>query len=254
MQQARIRTLWLGACAALVGLAASPLAAAKSFVVYGASGAIGGVIVQEALDRGDTVIGVARDTSKMKFDSPHFKAVEGDVTDLESFRKITAGADAVIISVVGSGKDNLPENSVHAQAAAVAVKAFTGVKNAPYVLEIGGASTLYETKEGVLSHLPFKAEPGSAPYGMFLGHLVALETFRASSIRWTVLTPPPDLQGWKPNGPPELHRTGKFRTSTTGFVVDGVQKGAANVADLAVAAVDEVEHPRFVGKRFTIGY
>jgi uncharacterized protein len=227
---------------------------AETIVIYGASGSIGGVIVQEALARGDTVIGVSRDPAKLKLKDPHFKAVAGDVTDLGSFKSVTAGAETVIISVDGAGKDNLPENTVHAQAAKIAVQAFTGVAKSPYVIQIGGATTMYETKEAMLAHLPFPAQPGSPAYAMFFGHLDALGTYRASSIRWTVLTPPMDIEGWKQGAAPSLNRTGKYRTSTTSLVLDTSGKSELNIADLAVAAVDEAHKHRFVGKRFTVGY
>jgi putative NADH-flavin reductase len=230
------------------------LAQAKKLVVYGASGAIGGVIVTEALSRGETVIGVSRDPAKLKFGDRNFTAVAGDVTDPASFQSVTRGADVVIISVAGSGKDNLPENSVSAQAATVATHVFAGKPRSPYVIQIGGATTMYETKEALLAHLPFPAAPGSEAYGMFLGHLVALQTYRASTIRCTVLTPPLDIDGYARGGKLVLKRTGKYRTSTTGFVQDASGKSVVNIADLAVAAVDEAEQQRFVGKRFTVGY
>lgn len=233
---------------------AAPLARAEKIVVYGASGAIGGVIVNEALSRGDTVIGVSREPTKLQFADKRFTAVAGDVTDLASFKTVTAGADAVIISVSGAGQDNLPESSVIAQAAKVATQAFAGMRKSPYVIQIGGATTIYETKEAMLAHLPFPAKPGSPAYGMLFGHLVALQTYRASNIRWTVLTPPSDIDGWSMGAKPVLKRTGHYRTSTSGLVEDAYGKSVANIADLAVAAVDEVEQQRFVGKRFTIGY
>ncbi len=233
---------------------AAPLARATTIVVYGASGAIGGVIVQEALNRGDTVIGVSRDPTKLKFQDAHFKAVSGDITDLVSFKSITRGADAVIISVGGNGKDNSPENSTAAVAARIAVKAYTGRAQSPHVIQIGGATTMYETKAEMAAHSPFPVPPGSSMYGNMFGHLVALQTYRRSSIRWTVLTPPWDIEGWSQKAPPVLKRTGKYRTSTTGFVLDASGRSALNIADLAVAAVDEAEHPRFVRKRFTVGY
>jgi uncharacterized protein len=227
---------------------------AEKIVVYGASGEIGGVIVNEALSRGDTVIGVSRDPSKLKINQQNFSVVAGDVTDLDSFKSVTQGADAVIISVSGSGKDNLPENSVVAQAARTATRAFAGMAHSPHVIQIGGATTMYETKEAMLAHLPFPAQPGSPSYGMFFGHLVALQTYRASNIRWTVLTPPMAIDGWSRDGKLDLKRTGKYRTSTSALVQDSSGKNVVNIADLAVAAVDEAEKPRFVGKRFTVGY
>lgn len=241
------------ALALLLLLAAgiAPAAAAR-IVVYGATGAIGGLITEEALRRGDTVIGVARDPSKARFDNPNYKAVAGDVTDVASFKSITAGADAVIISVLDSGSGP-PENSVSAQAAKTAVAAYTGAAKSPHIIQIGAAPTMtYDSRAAIEAnvHLP----PGNPMMGIILGHAVALETYRASKINWTVLTPPSNLQGWTMGKPPEPNRTGKYRVSATELVKDDKGQNAINVADLAVAAVDEAEKPRFIGKRFTVGY
>ncbi|HEX2760466.1 MAG TPA: NAD(P)H-binding protein [Rhizomicrobium sp.] len=228
-------------------------AAGTRIVVYGATGAIGGLITQEALQRGDSVIGVARDPSKLKIDNPNYKAVAGDVTNLESFKSITAGADAVIISVLDAASNSAPENSVSALAAKTAVAAYSGAAKSPHIIQIGAAPTMmYDTRAGIEAnvHMP----PGNPMMGIILGHAVALETYRASHINWTVLTPPSDLQGWTMGKPPMPNRTGKYRTSTTELVKDAQGKSAINVADLAVAAVDEAEHPRFIGQRFTVGY
>jgi NADPH-dependent curcumin reductase CurA len=55
--------------------AAPALARGQHIVIFGATGAIGGVIAQEALSRGDFVTGVARDTGKNRIDDPHYKVV-----------------------------------------------------------------------------------------------------------------------------------------------------------------------------------
>ena len=140
-----------------------------------------------------------------------------------------------------------------ALAAKVAVEAYTGVPRSPHIIEIGAAPTMkYQTQQAILENVHLPA--GSPMYGIILGHLVALETYRASHIRWTVLTPPSHIQGWALGAPPQPHRTGKYRVSTTELVTDAQGQSAIDVADLAVAAVDEAEHPQFVGKRFTVGY
>jgi hypothetical protein len=248
------RVLSGGSLALLLLLVGMGTAAARGerIVVYGATGAIGSLIVEEALSRGDTVIGVARDPSKLNVTDPHYQAVAGDVTDEASFKRITQGADAVIISVLATGANISPENSVSARAAAVAVKAYAGEPRSPHVIQIGAAPTMYETRDAMLAHVHM---PTSNPmYAVIFGHLVALQTYRDSHIRWTVLTPPMNIEGWKLHAPPQPHRTGKYRTSTTDFVHDAQGKSTINVADLAVAAVDEAEHPRFIGRRFTVGY
>lgn len=236
----------------LVAGIGSAAAKGERIVIYGATGAIGSLIAQEALRHGDTVIGVARDPTKLEISDPHYTAVAGDVTNLDSFKRITRGADAVIISVWSHGKDNAPEDTVSARAAKIAVEAYTGVPRSPHVIQIGGAPTMYGTRKAMLAHLRMPA--GSPMYDIILGHLIALQTYRASHIRWTVLTPPMDIEGWKMGAPPRPHRTGKYRVSTTEFVRDAQGRNAIDIADLAVAAVDEAEHPRFIGKRFTVGY
>ena len=226
---------------------------AETIVVYGASGNIGSVIVNEALSRGHHVVGVSRDPEKLKFDNKNFKSVAGDVTDVDSFKNITKGADAVIVSVGGTGKDNEPSNTIPAQAARAAVQAYTGVSKSPEIIQIGGATTL-SAKEDVQAKLPPPAKPGTPMYARFMGHFDALETYRASKIRWSVLTPPGDIVGWSPGKAPAAKRTGKYRTSTDGAVTDANGKNSIDIADLAVAAVDEAEKHRFVGQRFTVGY
>lgn len=248
------RFLGRSCLAILLVVVGTGAAAAKGerIVVYGATGAIGGLIAQEALNRGDTVIGVARDPSKGTISNPRYHAVAGDVTDVDSFKRITRGADAVIISVMGDAKDNAPENSVSARAAKAAVQAYTGAAHSPHIIQIGAAPTMFESREAILAHMHLSSD--NPMYSVILGHMLALQTYRASHIRWTVLTPPNDIQGWKLHSPAQPHRTGKYRVATTELVRGSDGKSAINVADLAVAAVDEAEHPHFIGKRFTVGY
>ena len=225
----------------------------QTIVVFGASGKIGSLIVSEALDRGHNVIGVSRSPEKFTINHVSFSAVKGDVTSADSFKEVTHGADAVIISVHGSSEDNAPENTVHAKSASIAAEVLSNVDGAPYVLQIGGATTMFETKEAMLENLPFRAEEGTEIYGMLFGHLVALDSYRASDIDWTVLTPPRMIKGWSPTGLIDRTKIGSYRTSTTGIIMDKSGAPASiMVADLAAAAVDEIEKRQFIRQRFTV--
>jgi len=222
-------------------------------VVFGASGRIGGLIVTEALARGHSGIGVSRSPEKLAVDHSSFSAVKGDVTSVDSFREVTDGADAVIISVQGSYKNKMPEDTVQARAASTAVVALSGVENAPYVLHFGGATSMFETKEAVLQNVPAPSPKGSQNYAKFLGHLVALQTFREADIDWTVLTPPFEINGWSSRGITDTRKKGSYRTSTTELITNwhGGYAGIM-VADLAAAAIDEIENRQFVRQRFTV--
>ena len=242
--------------AALLGCAAALAQDNQTIVVYGASGNIGGLIVDEALDRGHAVIGVSRSPDRLTVEHANFTPAQGDVTDVESFAAVTSGADAVVISVQGTPEgDFSPENSTHALAAITADAALVGTENAPYVLQIGGATTMLPTVEEMLANAPFPVSEGTPIYAMLIGHKVALDTYRASNIDWTVLTPPFNIMGWAPvGGISDTQRRGEYRTSTTDHVTDADGNNSIYVADLAAAAIDEVENRTFVRQRFTIGY
>ena len=49
-------------------------------------------------------------------------------------------------------------------------------------------------------------------------------------------------------------RTGKFRLGKDNPVYDAEGKSTISAEDYAVALVDELEHPRHIRQRFTIGY
>ena len=69
-------------------------ALADKIVVYGASGSVGRVIVEEALSRGHEVIGVSRNPESLKFDNVRFTAAPGDVTDpddIDIYRALGGG-------------------------------------------------------------------------------------------------------------------------------------------------------------------
>ena len=241
--------------AALLGCAAVQAQDSQSIVVYGASGNIGGLIVNEALERGHSVIGVSRSPDRLTVEHPSFTQVQGDVTDVASFAAVTGGADAVVISVQGTPEgDFAPEHSTHALAAGTAAAALDGKAGAPYVLQIGGATTMLPTVEDMLANAPFPISEGTPPYAMLVGHKVALDTYRASDIDWTVLTPPFNIMGWTPDGISDTRQRGEYRTSTSEFVTDVEGNSAIYVTDLAAAAVDEIENRAFLRQRFTVGY
>jgi putative NADH-flavin reductase len=67
------------------------------------------------------------------------------------------------------------------------------------------------------------------------------------------------LQGRRGHGRPDsgrrrLERTGRFRIGGDQPVLDAEGRSRISMEDSAVALVDEAELPRFVQRRFTIGY
>ncbi len=237
--------LTLGICFSL----ACPLTvSANTIVIYGATGNIGSKIVTEALDRGHKVIGVSRSPETLKINHRNFSAAKGDVSDLQSMLDVIKGADTVIMSVRGSGPNNYPEESLDYVASKVFIQAARKIgQDAPRVIHLGGGSTLYS--KGVLALDARPSTEGTAQHGLVWGHWLALQNYRATTaVKWTVVSP---SGGYDAEGP----RTGQYRQGWDEVLVDesGKSKGISH-RDMAVAIIDEIEKPKALKRRMTIGY
>ena len=65
-------------------------------------------------------------------------------------------------------------------------------------------------------------------------------------LAWTSLSPPHFLQ------PGE--RTGMFRVGGDKMLVGPDGESRISMEDFAIAMIDELEHPKHTGRRFTVGY
>jgi len=218
---------------------------ADDIVVYGATGNIGSKIVTEALDRGHHVIGVSRNPQNFDIDHPNFSGVPGDVSNLESMLEIIEGTDAVVISVRGPGPNNYPEETLNNRASKtfIAASRSLGEEVAPRVIQLGGGSTLYTN--GVLG---LDARPnieGTPQHGLVWGHWLALQNYRATTaVKWTVISPSGQYDR---EGP----RTGTYRQGWDEVLA---QAGGISHLDMAAAVIDEIESPKSLKRRMTVGY
>jgi len=199
--------------------------------LIGATGNVGSKLLSEALSRGHRVTGIARHIEKLEGRNG-VTARQVDLADEGKLADALRGHDAIVVSV------RYQHNDVrHAIAAAKAA----GVKR---ILFVGGAASL-EASPGVrlldTPGFPDVIKVEAAPAAL------ALDRIRAeTSLDWTFLSPSIMLV------PGE--RTGKFRIGGDQVLKD--EKGESRISqeDLAVAALDELEKPRHIRKRFTVGY
>jgi putative NADH-flavin reductase len=201
------------------------------------TGMIGSRIAREALRRGHQVTVVARTPGKLPKDLA-VREVQGDARDVDSIVQAVRGHDAVI-SAVGAGTG---EQSGLLQANEALIR---GVKQAgvPRLLVVGGAGSL-EVKPGLqLVDLPDFPEAYKAPA---LAHREVLNLYRKADLDWTYLSPAALIT------PGE--RTGKFRLGGDQLVADAKGESRISAEDYAVAMLDELEQPRHIRKRFTLGY
>ena len=239
-----------GARAPAQTVAAQPV----SIAVYGASGRVGSRIVREALDRGHSVTGIGRTPASITERHERLAAVLGDVTDTASVIDLVAGHDVVISAVGGVNPDSDdPMLSIPRLATGSLVDALRALgDDAPRMMVIGGARTTLDREPGVpyfelgVDSLGMEIEGASVTVSM-IGHALALDYLRSlTDLEWTFVAPPLDLQ------PGE--RTGVFRVGPGVVMRDADGRNAVSMEDLAVAIVDEIESPNYIGRRMTAAY
>lgn len=199
--------------------------------LIGASGNVGKRIADEALRRGHTIIAIARDASKIA-QRTGVTVVAADVKDAAALSAAIKGADVVISSgrfTTFGPADLLP-----------AVKA-AGVKRLAVVggagsLEIAPGKALIDTPEFPAEYLP------EAVGGRDFLHALRTET----ELEWTFLSPSAMFVAGE--------RTGQFRLGKDALLVGDDGKSWISYEDFAVALLDELEQPKHVRARFTVGY
>ena len=199
--------------------------------IIGATGNVGTRLVNEALRRHHAVTAIARDPSRLT-SRTGMSATLGDVTKPDALLPLLKGHDAIISALRFQGTD--PQQLID-------LVRRSGVKR---YLVVGGAASL-EVAPGQLlldtPHFPpaFKAEASAGK-----AFLDALRN--DNDLDWTFLSPSAFF------GPGE--RTGKFRIADNTLLTGTDGKSSISFEDYALAMFDEIEKPRHIRGRFTVGY
>ncbi|MGG2464011.1 NAD(P)-dependent oxidoreductase [Streptomyces sp. RGM 3693] len=231
--------------------------------VIGATGTIGSRVVTEALGRGHLVKAFSRDASRVKSNErrDNVSWVSVDVLDPASIAAVLPSLDVLIsgfqpgnaaTDIADTVQRSIADPTVFATAARALLKALESHPRTRLIV-IGGAGSL-EVEPGMvhadsdeflhdsLDQLGLPREYAAA----VRGHRDALNVLRTSNRLWTYFSPAEDI------APGE--RTGRFRIGGDQPVLDANGRSRISAEDAAVALIDEAELPRFIQRRFTIGY
>jgi putative NADH-flavin reductase len=208
--------------------------------VIGGTGYAGRHIVKEAVDRGHTVLSIARTMASERVEGATY--MEASLLDVPSLVTQLEGADVVVSAVAARGemlghvRSAIAElNSVLPGTVRIGV-----IGGAGGSLVAEGGPRLIDT-EGFTEE--YKPEASEA--------IGILEDLRAdaSGRDWFYVHPAGAFGSWNPG-----ERTGSYRDGGDVLVVDEAGESFISGADLGVAVLDEIENPKHVRGRFTVGY
>lgn len=213
--------------------------------LIGASGFVGIHLLQELLQRGHQVTAIVRNPEKITISNPNLTVAKGDILNEDEVATLVKGHDAVISAYnPGWTNPNIYEEFLQgSQSIQNGVKK-AGVKR---LIVIGGAGSLFVAPGVQLIDTPkfpqeFKA--GASAARDFL-NIIQKET----ELDWTFFSPAIEMH----HGTAGIRR-GTYRTALDTPVFDENHRSILSVEDVAVAIVDELEHPQFIKKRFTAAY
>jgi putative NADH-flavin reductase len=199
--------------------------------IIGATGNVGTRIVAEALRRGHSVTGIARDTAKLT-PRKNLTLVTGDANVPGALAPLLAGHDAVVSSVHFSVSDpKLLIDGVRQ----------SGVKR---YLVVGGAGSLEIAPGKLLVEAPNFPQEYFKEASLGKAFLDVLRS--VTDLDWTMLSPSALFI--------EGERTGKFRLGADTLLTAADGKSWISYEDFAAALLDEIEAPKHIKGRFTIGY
>ncbi|TQF66662.1 NAD(P)-dependent oxidoreductase [Pseudoalteromonas luteoviolacea] len=209
--------------------------------IFGATGNIGRVVVNEALSRGHHVTAITRDAKKAAHLPSGANVEVGDVNHIADVIRFSRGQDLVISAT-------RPAQGQEKQLSAIAHALLEGLlETHTRLLLVGGAAclTVPNTKGKLVLDderfvpLAWKAI-AQACYEQYQ-HCVSHR-----NQNWTYMSPAALIGSGE--------RTGQFRISDAELLIDEAGKSQISWQDFAIALLNEAESPQFLGGKFTVGY
>ncbi len=212
--------------------------------LIGATGFVGNIILNELVSRKHYVTAISRNTEKLQ-SSDLVQVVKADATNEEELINAIKGNDAVI-SAYNAGWTN-PDLYNDFLAGSKAIQAAVKKSGVKRLLVVGGAGSLYVADGLQLVDTPqFPAEwkPGALAARDYL-NIIKEE----KELEWTFLSPAIEMH----HGTSGV-RKGNYRKGLENPVFDENNRSVISAEDMAIAIVDEIEHPQHIRERFTVAY
>ncbi|MFF4357630.1 NAD(P)-dependent oxidoreductase [Streptomyces sp. NPDC001604] len=201
--------------------------------VFGASGAIGRLVVQRLLDDGHQVTALVRTPSKLTLTHPHLTVVTGQLSDRDAVEQAVTGSDAVI-SALGPSLKRSATGTPLTDGTRTIVQAMEAQKVARFI----GLATPSLADPRDEPHWKHKVLPVMAGL-MFPNALAELrgmtEAVTGSGLDYTIA---------RITNPTDKPATGRFRSGFLGHDKVGSAMSRADIAAFLVAQLTDTRYRR----------
>jgi len=209
-------------------------------LVFGASGATGIQVVQQALELGNTVTAFVRDPAKIEIKNAKLNILQGDVMDAASVRAAFDGHDAVLCCL---GTSPRKVGTVRSDGTANILRAMEQTGTSRIIVQttlgFGDSVKALDQTPWIFKHIivPFLLKK------TFADHERQEEIVHRSPLDWTIVRP-----GGLTNG----ERTGKYRH---GFAYDdNTIKSSISRADVADFMLKQLTSKEYSKKTVGLSY
>lgn len=212
--------------------------------LIGASGFVGGAVLDELIRRNHQVTAIVRRPERVK-KAANVTAVKADVMKEDEVSEAVTGHD-IVVSAFNPGWTNPNMYTDFLQGAKAIQKGVkkSGVKR---LFVVGGGGSLFVAPGQQLVDSP------NFPPEYRAGALAARDYLNIikndRELQWTFLSPSIEM-----NHSTSGVRTGKYRTGFDNPVFNDEGRSVISVEDLAVAIADEAENAKHLRRRFTVAY
>ena len=205
-------------------------------LVFGATGSVGRLVVEEALTRGHAVTALIRRLESLGALARRVTAMLGDALDTSDVSRAVAGQDAVLYAL---GAGNVRQTTLFSESTKILLKAMNdyGLRRLICVTGVGAGETkghggfLYDR---ILYPLFTK--------GIYADKDLQEELIRQSGLDWTIVRPAP----FRKRAP-----EGSLRAATN---VEGVTLTRISRLEVARFMLDELEEGRYLHQAVFIGH
>lgn len=210
--------------------------------LIGASGRVGSRVLDEAIRRGHSVTAIMRNPAKVA-PRERVRVAALDANDSSALAATLRDHDVVVHALNPFDGDPAEVRAENQRRATQSIIAATKVAGVRRLVAVGGAGTLQHQGVRFMDHPDF---PPDWRGGAIATAVVNELLYQQRDLDWTILSP----SHWFRPG----ERTGQFRLGLDELLVPLNGESRISMEDYAIALVDELERPRHVGRRFTVGY